>query len=131
MNNPQRVDRLLRVTRDITKTYEIVATSTDRDLKYLDKFLEEFVDEESLELRPGKPSLIYVKTSYSYSICIVEEKYIRGEKSILLTLVSGMSPMNWGEDFFEKANSEYNFNNLPVFMKLFEDREIDQVLPVK
>ncbi|HEL2735923.1 TPA: hypothetical protein UDO24_000839 [Streptococcus suis] len=131
MNNPQRAELLLCITKDKQKSYEIVAESSARDLEILDKFIDEFVDGESLTLRPNKPELIYVRTTYNYSLCIVEEKNIHSDDSILLTLVSGFSPMNWGEDFFAEAEKHYDFMKKSIYMRLYEEREDERVFPVK
>lgn len=121
MNNPRRVDQLSLLTRDFALTYEIVATSSDRDLKYLDKFLSEFIDGETLTLRPDKPQVIFVKANSSYSLCIVETEKIQQEDAIVLTVVLGKSPMNWDSVFFEEAEEQVDFSNKPVYLKLYEE----------
>lgn len=131
MNNPQRVDRLQIITNDKQLANQIVAESSDRDLEYLDRFLDEFIDSESLTLRHDKPKVIYVKTKYSYSLCIVEEKNIYNKDSILLTLVTGLSPMNWAEDFFEEAEESYDFKKKSIYMRLYEEGENGQFFPVR
>ena len=125
MNNPNRVDQLSLLTRDLAMTYEIVATSSDRSLKYLDKFLNEFVDGETLTLRPGKPKVIFVKSKVSplYSLCIVETEKIQQEEAIVLTVVIG-APLNWNDnEFFEEAKDQVDFSNKPIYQRSYEESE--------
>lgn len=78
MDNPKCVAQLSSLTGDYAMACELVATSHDEELKYLDKFLNEFVDGETLTLRPGKPKIIFVKSNSSlYSLCTVETEKIQ------------------------------------------------------